>query len=59
MSRDKAKEMIKQKGGSVSNAVSSRTTFVVAGADSGSKHKKAEELSVRILNEEDFLKMIK
>ncbi|MAZ41119.1 hypothetical protein CL654_03300 [bacterium] len=59
MSRDKAKESIKKEGGSVSSAVSSKTSFVVAGEDPGSKYKKAKELGVKILTEAEFLKKLK
>jgi len=59
LSRDNAKEKIRTLGGKVSSSVSLQTNFVVAGSDPGSKHKKAKELGVKILDEETFLKMIK
>lgn len=59
MSRDKTKEAIKKQGGSVSSSVSSKTDFLVAGDDPGSKYKRAKELGVTILNESEFLKKLK
>jgi len=57
-SRDDAKDKIRALGGKISSSVSSKTDFVVAGSDPGSKHKKAEEFDVKILDEESFLKII-
>ena len=59
MSRDEAKEKIRQLGGSVSESVSKKTTYVVVGENPGSKADKAQELGVEILDEEGFLKKIK
>ncbi len=58
MSRDEAKAKIKSQGGDVSSAVSSKTNFLVAGADPGSKYLHAEALGVEILDEENFVKML-
>jgi len=55
MSRDEAKEKIRVLGGDVSESVSKKTSYVVVGADPGSKAKKAEQLGVKILDEKDFL----
>lgn len=57
--REEAKEKIEKKGGRVTGSVSSRTDYVVAGTDPGSKLEKARELGVRILNEKEFVEMIR
>ena len=59
MTREEAKERIKRLGGKVSSSVSSQTDFVVAGAEPGSKYDKAKELGVKIIDEKEFLEMIK
>lgn len=59
MSRDEAKKMIKDRGGDVSGSVSSKTNFVVAGEEAGSKLDKAQELGVTVLSEEEFVKMLR
>ncbi len=58
MSRDEAGDLVRELGGSVSGSVSRKTDFVVVGEDAGSKLKKATELGIRILDEDQFLKMI-
>lgn len=57
MSRDKASAMIKDRGGKVSGSVSSKTSYVLAGDDAGSKLTKAKNLGISVINEEEFLKM--
>ncbi len=57
--RDEAKNIIRKFGGNVSSSVSKKTDYVVAGTDPGSKLEKAEELGVKILNEEQFSKLLK
>lgn len=59
MTRDEAGEEIKKRGGKTSSSVSKNTSFVVAGANPGSKLDKAEKLGVIILSEEEFLDMIR
>lgn len=54
MSRDEAKAKIKSLGGKVSSSVSKETSYVVAGADPGSKYDNALKLGVEILDERQF-----
>lgn len=57
MSREDAKKKIIENGGSVSSAVSAKTSFVLAGDKPGSKYTDAQKLNVKILSEQEFLKM--
>ena len=59
MSRDEAKEKIRALGGDVSGSVSKKTDYVVFGSEAGSKLDKAQQLGVKILEEKDFLSMLK
>ena len=59
LTRDEAKAKIRELGGDISSTVSKNTDYVVAGEEPGSKFDKAKELGVKILAEEEFLKMIK
>jgi DNA ligase (NAD+) len=61
LERFKRKEIegvIEQHGGRVSSSVSSKTSFVLVGAEPGSKLDKAQKLGVRIADEQEFLEMI-
>ena len=58
LGRDEAKEMIRNLGGNVSSSVSKKTDYVVAGKNPGSKYEQAEELDIKILNEDEFKKML-
>lgn len=59
LSRDEAKAMIKDRGGKVSSSVSKKTDYLLLGADAGSKYDDAKKFSVPMIEEEEFLKMIK
>src|SRR5437773_3175768 len=54
LSRDEAKDLIERGGGKVAGSVSKKTSYVVAGADPGSKLARAEELQVPVLDEQQF-----
>ena len=58
MTRDEAKEHIESSGGKVSSLVSTKTDFVVVGADAGSKLKKARLLKIPLIDEKNFIKLI-
>tara|TARA_R110000868_G_scaffold189695_2_gene433085 strand:- start:130000 stop:132033 length:2034 start_codon:yes stop_codon:yes gene_type:complete len=58
MGRSEAKERILQLGGKVSSSVSSKTDFVIAGDAAGSKLKKAQELGVAVLTEDEFSSLV-
>lgn len=56
--RDEATEKIEHFGGKAAGSVSKKTTYVVVGENAGSKERKARELGIPILSEDDFLAMI-
>jgi DNA ligase (NAD+) len=58
LSRDQAQAMIEAAGGKVSGSVSKKTSYVVAGAEAGSKLAKAEELEITILDEAGLLALL-
>ena len=57
--REEATEKIELLGGKASGSVSKKTSFVVVGENAGSKERKARELGIPILTEDEFLKMIR
>jgi DNA ligase (NAD+) len=59
MGRDEAKEKLEALGAKVSGSVSKKTSFVVAGAEAGSKLDKAGELGIEVLDEAAFLALLR
>ena len=59
MGRSEAGKILEAHGAKVTGSVSKKTTLVVAGEDSGSKLTKANELGIRVINEEEFLELLK
>lgn len=58
LSRSEAQELIEKHGGKVSGSVSKKTAYVLAGEEAGSKLIKAQELKIKIIDEEMLLKML-
>jgi len=58
LTREEAKEKIRILGGEISESTSKKTDFVIVGKESGSKFEKAKKLGVKIINEQEFLKLI-
>lgn len=58
LSRDEAKALIEKNGGKVSGSVSSRTAYLLAGENAGSKLEDAKKLLVPVISEEDLIKML-
>jgi len=59
LSREEAKDAVREKGGNVSSSISKKTHYLVLGGEPGSKFEKAKKLGVPVLNEEQFLAMLK
>tara|TARA_R110000868_G_scaffold174537_6_gene411289 strand:+ start:230 stop:2251 length:2022 start_codon:yes stop_codon:yes gene_type:complete len=60
VSRDELKKLIEDNGGKVSSSISSKTSFIVAGENMGpSKKLKAEQLNISLINEYEFLQILK
>lgn len=58
MSRDEAKEIVRNHGGKTSESVSKKTNYVVVGSDAGEKLDQAQKLGIKILSEEEFLQLV-
>ena len=58
MTRDEASEIIQRHGGKTSSSVSKKTTYVLAGEAAGSKLTKAESLGVKVIDLQEFIKMV-
>ncbi|HEY4303044.1 MAG TPA: NAD-dependent DNA ligase LigA [Gemmatimonadaceae bacterium] len=58
LSREQASAMVEANGGRVASSVSKKTSFVLVGADAGSKFEKAKELGVRTIEEAEFRELI-
>ena len=59
LSREQATELVETHGGKVTSGVSKKTSFLVAGAEAGSKLEKARSLGVRIIGEAELLELVK
>ena len=59
MSRDEAKQKLNNLGAKVSSSVSKNTDYVIVGEQPGSKAKKAKELKIPIINENEWVEIIK
>ena len=59
LKRDEAAEIIEKYGGKTSSSVSKKTSVVLAGEDAGSKLVKAQQLGIKIIDEAEFLEMLK
>lgn len=57
MGRSEAAKLLEAHGAKVTNSVSKKTTLVIAGEDSGSKLSKAQELGIRIIEEDEFIQL--
>lgn len=59
MPRSKAEELIKNLGGRATSSVTKNTDYLIAGTDPGSKLKKAKDLGISVISEQEFLELIK
>ena len=54
LTREEAKELIEKSGGKVNSSISKKTDYLILGEKAGNKFRKALELEVKIINENDF-----
>lgn len=59
LGRDEAKDKIRELGGDVSSTVSKSTDYIVVGSEPGSKYNRAKQLKIEVLDEKEFLKILK
>ncbi|HCX45267.1 TPA: NAD-dependent DNA ligase LigA, partial [Patescibacteria group bacterium] len=59
LTRDEAKERVRNLGGNINSSVSKKTNYVIVGIDPGSKYDKAQQLGVKTLTEKQFLQLLK
>ena len=57
MKRDDAKDLIRKNGGKVSDSISAKTDYLVAGEKAGSKLAKAEKLGVKVISEKELVEL--
>jgi len=57
-SRDEIEKLIKENGGSVQSAINAKTSFLILGVDGGSKFEKAQKLNIKIIEIDQFLKLL-
>jgi DNA ligase (NAD+) len=58
MSREEAKQLVENEGGHATGSVSKKTDYVVAGGEAGSKLEKARTLGIKILSEDEFIRLL-
>lgn len=59
MTRDEAKEKIRALGGDISESVSKETDYVIAGSEPGEKYSRAKKINVKIIDEKEFVELLK
>jgi len=59
LTREQAKQAVRERGGDIASSVSKNTDLVIVGENPGSKYDKAKELGIKIIGEEEFLRIIK
>ena len=59
LTRSEAQEKVRELGGEVSDSISKKTDYLVVGENPGSKFKKAQKMDIKIINETEFLNLLK